>query len=158
VPCQRLHVGVAELVQQLRRALDVGEEEGDCAGRELAHLHEGWRRSTAVPSALSASGQSARGAVRRVDYSANVSVVIDENCDLAELSFAEPRPDPKGAARGLVCASAPAAQPPRGLAQSDHAYEDQADDQHRRDQLLAFLGRGLGRKGYEGKQRHAARP
>src|SRR6476469_1500110 len=35
---QCIRVGVAELVQQLRRALDVGEEEGDSAGRERAHL------------------------------------------------------------------------------------------------------------------------
>src|SRR5439155_26227056 len=35
---QRVGVGVAELVQQACRALDVGEEEGDGAGRELAHL------------------------------------------------------------------------------------------------------------------------
>jgi hypothetical protein len=34
---ERLRVGVAELVHQPRRALDVGEEEGDGAGRELAH-------------------------------------------------------------------------------------------------------------------------
>jgi hypothetical protein len=34
---QRIRVGIAELVQQPRRALDVGKEEGDGAGRELAH-------------------------------------------------------------------------------------------------------------------------
>ena len=34
---QRLRVGVSELVQQLGRALDVGEEKGDGAGGELAH-------------------------------------------------------------------------------------------------------------------------
>ena len=40
---QRVCVSVAELVQQPSRALDVGEEERDGAGRELAHLLEGWR-------------------------------------------------------------------------------------------------------------------
>ena len=30
---QRLRIGIAELVQQLRRSLDVREEEGDCAAR-----------------------------------------------------------------------------------------------------------------------------
>ena len=35
---QRFRVGLgAELVQEPRRALDVGEEEGDGAGREAAH-------------------------------------------------------------------------------------------------------------------------
>jgi hypothetical protein len=36
VLAQRLGVSVAELVEQLRRAFDVGEEEGDRAGGELA--------------------------------------------------------------------------------------------------------------------------
>jgi hypothetical protein len=34
---ERVCIGIAELVEQLRRALDVGEEEGDGAGGELAH-------------------------------------------------------------------------------------------------------------------------
>jgi len=34
---ERIRVGVAQLVEQLRRALDVGEEEGDGARRELTH-------------------------------------------------------------------------------------------------------------------------
>jgi hypothetical protein len=37
VPGQNLCVAVTELVQQARRALDVGEEKGDRAGREFAH-------------------------------------------------------------------------------------------------------------------------
>jgi hypothetical protein len=32
-----IRVAVPELVQQLRRALDVGEEEGDCARGQLGH-------------------------------------------------------------------------------------------------------------------------
>ena len=34
---ERVCIRVAELAEQLRRALDVGEEEGDGAGGELAH-------------------------------------------------------------------------------------------------------------------------
>src|SRR5690348_99221 len=79
---------------------------------------------------------NAKCRTRPVDHSANVSVV-------------------KGAARGLVPATAAVAQPARGLAQGDHSQEDQADDQHRRDHLLAFLGRGLGGKGCQSEQRHA---
>jgi hypothetical protein len=32
-----VRIRVTELMEQLRRALDVGEEEGDCAGRQLCH-------------------------------------------------------------------------------------------------------------------------
>ena len=34
---QSLRIGIAELLQQPRRPLDVGEEEGDGAGRQLGH-------------------------------------------------------------------------------------------------------------------------
>jgi hypothetical protein len=34
---ERVGVAVTELVQQLRRALDVGEEEGDGSAGKLAH-------------------------------------------------------------------------------------------------------------------------
>jgi hypothetical protein len=34
---QQIGVAVTELVQQPRRALDVGEEKGDSAGRKIAH-------------------------------------------------------------------------------------------------------------------------
>jgi hypothetical protein len=34
---KRIRVGIVQLLQQLRRALDVGEEEGDRAGREVTH-------------------------------------------------------------------------------------------------------------------------
>ena len=34
---QHVGVAIAELLEQLRRALDVGEEERDGAGREVAH-------------------------------------------------------------------------------------------------------------------------
>ena len=37
VPGQDVRVLVAELMEQLRRALDVGEEEGDGSGRQLSH-------------------------------------------------------------------------------------------------------------------------
>ena len=35
---QRLRIRLAKVIQQPRRALDVGEQEGDGASRELAHL------------------------------------------------------------------------------------------------------------------------
>jgi hypothetical protein len=37
VLCENICVVVPELVQQARRALDVGEEEGNCAAREVPH-------------------------------------------------------------------------------------------------------------------------
>ena len=37
---QNVGVSVTEVIQQLRRALDVGEKESDCSGREFAHSSE----------------------------------------------------------------------------------------------------------------------
>ena len=34
---ENLRVIVTEAVQERRRPLDVGEEQGDCSGREIAH-------------------------------------------------------------------------------------------------------------------------
>jgi hypothetical protein len=48
---------------------------------------------------------------------------------------------------GVDCLAAPVAQPVRGLAEDDHTEEDQADDEHARDDLLA-LCRGI----LDGKQ------
>ena len=61
---ERVGVGVAELVQQACRALDVGEEEGDGAGRELAHLSRAANASETA-SSMDSNLPSARRASNR---------------------------------------------------------------------------------------------
>src|ERR671912_479575 len=59
--------------------------------------------------------------------------------------------------RGWATRFAPVAEPIERLPDQDHAEEDQADDQHRRDHLSALLGGGgallLGRRREQGHQR-----
>jgi len=46
------------------------------------------------------------------------------------------------------------AEPVRELAQGDHADEDEADDQHRLDHLLALFGGGRGEWNEHSERRH----
>ena len=55
--------GVAELVQQPRRAFDIGEEEGDSAGRKITPPHRvrGYRLAKAIPQSHRRGGVDTGG-------------------------------------------------------------------------------------------------